>query len=211
MSKQINTGFVISPIQRRVWQLSEAEGSLSYRVRGEMRIEGELDRERLRKAVEVVVGRHEALRTSLQKLPGISIPVQVVDERTHVTFEEPESSADGRINDGAAGVNSGLYLALTRESDGCHRLRMTAPSVCLDETSVNLVARQIAERYLQPGAGSSEEEEGLLQYPDVSEWLIEAGQAEEAATGRGFWKEIVSASSSGLRSLRKDPDGTFAI
>src|SRR5579864_8961746 len=135
MSKQANTGYVISPLQRRVWQLSELDGGPCYRVRGEVRIEGELDRARLLRAVESVVERHEALRTSLQMLPGISIPVQVVEDRQPVAFEEGNGSGE---------VDGGVCFTLTQEGGERHRLRISASAIFMDEASVNLVAREIA-------------------------------------------------------------------
>jgi amino acid adenylation domain-containing protein len=216
MSKQANTGYLISPIQRRVLHLAELEGSQWYRVQGAVRIEGELDRARLCRAVEKVVARHEALRTTLQMLPGVSLPVQVVGEEKWISFaseEKHDGRNGGRGNSASSGVDAGLTVALVRESDHCHWLRIGAPSVSLDEMSVNLVAQEIAEQYLQMPGGNktSAANDDPLQYPDVSEWLNEVGQTEEAATGRKFWRDVVAGGSEGLRTLQKDLTQPFGI
>src|SRR5690348_10066531 len=210
MSKQANTGYLISPIQRRIWHLAELDGSQWYRVQGAVRIEGELDGARLARAVEAIVARHEAPRTTLQLLPGVSLPVQVVGEEQwkFLANEKPQDGRNGGTGNGASsGGNEGLTVALVRESDRCHWLRISAPSVSLDEMSVNLVAQEIAEHYLRMPDGnntSGAPDDDTLQYPDVSEWLNEAGQADEAATGRKFWRDLVAGVSEDLRTLQKD-------
>jgi len=45
-----------------------------------VRIKGELDAKQLRRAVVEVVRRHEILRTTYEYLPGMSLPVQVVND-----------------------------------------------------------------------------------------------------------------------------------
>jgi hypothetical protein len=213
MSKELNTGYLISPIQRRLWYLAELEGTQSYRVQGEVRIEGELDGVRLSRAVEAVLGRHEALRTTLQMLPGISIPVQVVgDERGNRFDIDGEQDVCASATEEASAVDGGLRLALVRESARGHWLRISAPSVVLDEVSVHLVAHEIAELYAFDGNRELLSAPGEpLQYPDVSEWLNEAAQAADAAAGRRFWRDGVSGFSSSLRYLRKEERGRFGV
>ena len=210
MSKQANTGYLISPIQQRVWRMAELDGSQRYWVQGAIRIEGQLNEMRLRQAVAAVVARHEVLRTSLQMLPGVSIPVQVVSAEQWETFAgEEKHPAWTNGGDVSADMSGGLILSLVRETDHCRWLRISAPSVCLDEISVNLLAQEIAKYYLQASLSSGEEEP--LQYPDVSEWLNEAGQVEEAAIGRKFWRDLLAGFSGNLRSVQKETSPTFHI
>src|ERR1051326_3825530 len=216
MSKQANTGYLISPIQRRIWRLAQLDGSQWYRVQGAVRIEGELDGTRLGRAVEAVVARHEAARTTLQMLPGVSLPVQVVGEewKSFANEKTQDGRNGGTGNAASSGVNEGLTVALVRESDRCHWLRISAPAVSLDEMSVILVAQEIAEQYLRmPDANNTSGalDDDTFQYPDVSEWLNEAGQAEEAATGRKFWRDLVAGASEDLRTLQKERPEPFGI
>lgn len=71
-------GFRLSVQQRWIWRTQPPEAT--FRTRGAVELEGLLDERRLRAALEVVVARHEALRTTFRHLPGMALPVQVVDE-----------------------------------------------------------------------------------------------------------------------------------
>jgi hypothetical protein len=211
MLKQEIEGYRISPVQRRIWRLADAEGWCAYRVEAVVCIDGELDRARLSRAVELVVERHEALRTRLQTLPGVSVPVQVVEERGRVDLGEYQESggAAGVGESGGPGrLEEGLRLELVGESNGRHRLRIGAPSVCLDTISLNLVAREIAQLYLgsQDGGRRSDVsgEEGPLQYPDVAEWMNEMAESDEAEDARSYWSGILA---SRRNSLPRVPRG----
>ena len=56
-------GFRLSPQQRRLWKLQQADGAGPFYTRCAVRIDGELDEERLRAALGRAVVRHEILRT----------------------------------------------------------------------------------------------------------------------------------------------------
>src|SRR5437764_1904087 len=73
-------GFRLSPQQKRLWLL-HADRSPAYRAQGVIEIEGTLDRAALGAALRQVVERHEILRTTFQRLPGTTLPVQVIADR----------------------------------------------------------------------------------------------------------------------------------
>src|ERR1700733_6828925 len=68
-------GYRLSPQQKRLWSRDCA------RQRSEMflRLEGDLDPDRLRESLRVLVARHSILRTSFEVPEGVSMPVQVVN------------------------------------------------------------------------------------------------------------------------------------
>ncbi|PYS75786.1 MAG: non-ribosomal peptide synthetase, partial [Acidobacteria bacterium] len=68
-----------SPQQRRLWSLM-CSGGTPYRVQCAALIDGPLDTPALVSALEGVVARHEILRTTFRRLPGMNVPVQVIDE-----------------------------------------------------------------------------------------------------------------------------------
>ncbi|MGA8116117.1 MAG: amino acid adenylation domain-containing protein [Actinocatenispora sp.] len=76
--------------QRRVWFLTQFDpgSAAAYVLHGALRLRGALDRAALRRAVDVVVARHESLRTGLVEVDGD--PVQVI----HPTVDSPLSEVD---------------------------------------------------------------------------------------------------------------------
>ncbi|MFC4149886.1 amino acid adenylation domain-containing protein [Micromonospora mangrovi] len=76
--------------QRRVWFLAqfEPETAAAYHLYGGLRLHGRLDRDALRAAVDLVVGRHETLRTGFAAVDGE--PVQVI----HPEVPSPLSEVD---------------------------------------------------------------------------------------------------------------------
>jgi hypothetical protein len=62
VSNQALNGYRLSPQQKHVWLLQQAGPGAAYGVAGAYLIEGALDRDALRRALGLVVGRHEILR-----------------------------------------------------------------------------------------------------------------------------------------------------
>ena len=67
----------LSFAQQRLWFLAQFEGaSRAYHIGGGLRLRGELDRQALCRALDRIVARHEALRTTFSWLDGR--PVQII-------------------------------------------------------------------------------------------------------------------------------------
>ena len=85
-TQQVIEGFRLSPQQRRLWLFPG--GSADLCIQGVVAIEGPLDRELLSRAVRRLAERHEILRASFQRLPGMDIPVQVIGERATLEVKD---------------------------------------------------------------------------------------------------------------------------
>src|SRR5215213_2480357 len=73
-------GYRLSPQQQRQWVLQQHSERSPYRVQVQVLLEGNVDPEALRKALFAVISRHEILNTTFQHLPGMSLPVQVINK-----------------------------------------------------------------------------------------------------------------------------------
>ena len=69
-------GYRLSPQQKHLWL--QQPDSPAYRAQCAILLEGDLKTEALKEAVQKVVDRHEILRTTCHRLPGMKIPFQVV-------------------------------------------------------------------------------------------------------------------------------------
>ena len=74
-------GFRLSPQQKRLWQLQEAGNNQPYRAHCAVLIEGNLNREILKSALQDVINRHEILRTTFRVLEGMNLPLQAIGDR----------------------------------------------------------------------------------------------------------------------------------
>src|SRR5205085_4554398 len=73
-------GFQLSPQQSRVGALQGAGDDTTYRAHCAIVAEGNVAPTALKKALEEVVRRHEILRTTFRRLPGVEIPLQVIGD-----------------------------------------------------------------------------------------------------------------------------------
>jgi amino acid adenylation domain-containing protein len=175
----------LSFAQQRLWFVDQfEEGSAHYHLQLRFHIQGDLDVQALRMAVEGVVKRHESLRTVI--VPHGQQPVQLVHERVEVPFTQidlHEFPDDIRIAEVdrivrsdafapfALDRDSMLRLHLLRLEPGQHELLITLHHIAADGWSLDLLTREISEFY---DAALLNREPALpelpVQYPDYSLW-----------------------------------------
>ncbi len=162
-------GFRLSPQQKHTWLAGAPE---HLRARLTARIEGNLDPEKLDAALREVIARHEILRTSYARTPGVAIPVQVIGETggygVHEGTRTPEID-----------LATGPVLHLVRDGD---TLTLELPAVSGDARGLANLLAEIAQCYADDAPGET------MQYADISEWLNELLEAEDSAAGIAFWR-----------------------
>ncbi|MBC3372511.1 amino acid adenylation domain-containing protein [Pseudomonas sp. SWRI92] len=141
-------GFELSPQQARLWRLHQTRLASAAAQRATLRIRSEqpLDGARLTNSLLALVQRHEILRTRYPQLPGLLLPMQVIDD----------SAADWQA--------LGIELQVDAQSATLH-----LPSLHLDSTSLGYLAEEWALCYLQAAPG-----EPPLQYADYAAWRLES-------------------------------------
>src|SRR5690349_3192276 len=73
-------GFRLSPQQRRLWSLQQANQKMPRRAYVVFLLEGQLNTLALESAVREVVERNEILRTRFYRLDGLEFPVQLIND-----------------------------------------------------------------------------------------------------------------------------------
>src|ERR1044072_4021517 len=175
MQREITSGFRLSPQQTHLWTLQHERTQMPERARCLIAIEGELNVKVLRRAVEVVAQRHNALRLTFQRLPGMTLPLQVLSE-TSTVWSPTEDLAET------------LHASLTVLSPLKHLLLLSVPALCADERSLQNLAREIGVAYEACLEGRAPADEPL-QYLVATEWLNELLESEEAGSGKQYWRE----------------------
>ena len=191
MTKQSVEGFPLSPQQRRIWRLpGDAGGRLAQ---GVVRLEGELEPDRLRRAVRQLVARHEILRTRFPRLPGMELPIQVIEKGAGERLRE--AAANGRDPSSWLDAESGSFdfedgppgrFLLVPESDDRHLLVLTFSSLVADPRTFDNLSRELAALYRR----MEEVTEEPVQYADFADWQNELQESEEEEERRSFWRRV---------------------
>src|ERR1700682_3308849 len=153
-------GFRLSPQQSHLWKLQQE--SHAYHAQCAILIEGDLKRASLEEALQQVITRHEVLRTTFHRRPGIKIPIQVVGRSTppdlpfidlsDLAASAQEAWVEQQFKD-QRGVpfdyvhGPVLQLALLAISKHRHLLLMNLPSLCADASSLKILVHEISRCY----------------------------------------------------------------
>ncbi|MCA1566175.1 MAG: condensation domain-containing protein, partial [Acidobacteria bacterium] len=212
MQSEIVEGFRVSPQQEHLWFLQQSSRNTSdYRSQCAVIIDGPLDAETLHLALRDIVRRHEILRTGFQYLPGMAVPVQVVNEahtsdrigwnveRYSPTSQpsSPETLLDEQLRRAKQNPFSFehgplVHAVLSVLSPVSHVLVLSLPALCADRTTLRNIIAELSLGYAARTGGKEFDEETrpeVMQYADFSEWQNELFELDETQAGRNFWRQ----------------------
>ncbi len=189
--------FPLSEAQKQLWllaQINEA-GSLAYNVNTTIELRGKLDAGRLMKAVNRIVERHEALRTTI----SADGEQQLVSSSLHIATTPTDYSALS-VEDGAAALeqwrqreshepfdlsNGALFRAgLIRLGEDRHVLSLTAHHIIADGTTMGLLLEEIAAIY----AGESGDVQAApVPFREHLEQVEKQSASPEMEISRSYW------------------------
>ena len=184
-------GFRLSPQQRRLWVLAEADGGLAYRAVALVRVAGRIAADDLAAAAGRAAAGHEVLRTVFRHPRDLRVPVQVILQEPAAPIaagELPEAATDSWFDEALrepfAFADGPLVRVAWRSCAAPETtwLLLSASTLCLDGEGLRLLARGIAAE-LEHGSPSEEP----LQYADLAEWQNAALEGADGAAGREIW------------------------
>lgn len=214
----------LSLAQRRLWFLSQTEdGSAAYNIPYELRLRGELDREALGHALDRIVARHEALRTTFTLLEGE--PVQRIAPAEACRFQLIEAEAGtpeevARLAQEEEATPFDLERGplvrgrLLRESDDLHTLLITMHHIVSDGWSMDVFAGELSALYSAYANGKSDPLPPLdVQYADYAIWQEAHVEGSLLEAQAAYWKTALAGAPE-LLSLPTDrprpPEQSFA-
>ncbi|HEU4963914.1 MAG TPA: amino acid adenylation domain-containing protein, partial [Bacilli bacterium] len=208
----------LSPGQQQLWFLDQLEpGSAVYNIPLLYRLEGALDLSALRQALQALVDRHAALRSTFPKQDGS--PVQVVAERVEVPCtvedlsalkeQERETARDRLIEDELSRGFDLLHGPLLRarlliESERSTVLLLNVHHIVFDGWSVQVALQDLAALYRAYAAGTEPDLPApSLEFTDYAAWFNQRLAGGELDGQRDFWLEQLQGE---LPSLELVPD-----
>jgi amino acid adenylation domain-containing protein/FkbM family methyltransferase len=196
-------GFTNAPVskgQRALWLMWQLDpSSPAYNTVSRWRLRGAVPPERLRAALQAVVDRHAALRTTFAPVSGE--PVQRVHRQhsvafTHVSCEgwgearveaelEAEASRPFDLADGPV-----FRAALYSPRADAHVLLLTCHHIAYDHWSLNVIARDLRRAYAELAAGRLPILDApVATYADYVRWQTDMLASDEGRRLWAFWQQ----------------------
>ena len=207
MSVETICGVKLSPQQRRLWLLQFDHGQPLI-AQCTVSLAGVVQIEKLRRALKQLVQRHEILRTTFQQLPGMIVPLQVVNDTGVFPLDEydlseydfaKQESEIAALLDHARRMQWDfehgplIHASLLKLGTDKHLLILSVTCLYTDATGLGKLVEEIARSYGETLG------EVPLQYADVSGVFNDLLNAEDAEAGRDYWAR---QDWTGLRELR---------
>jgi amino acid adenylation domain-containing protein len=191
MNNQAIHGFQLSPQQKHLWLLQQENNSHAYYSFIAVEITGNLNIETLKDAIKTIVNKHQILCTSFRCLPGMNIPLQVIEDNSDLLIKEHDLRTISTAEENHAIElliesikQDKLKISLAILSESRCILLLNLPALYADTTSLNNLLTEITRAY----TGNLDNEEPV-QYIVFSDWQNELLESEEAEIGRKYWRE----------------------
>ncbi|MBM4200484.1 MAG: amino acid adenylation domain-containing protein, partial [Gammaproteobacteria bacterium] len=184
---EMREGYRLSLQQARLAALAAGDGYRPAPLTARIRIDGPVDRQRLRDAVGAVLACHESFRTRIEQLPGMVTPVQVIEPPEGVSGLLAELSGPVDAQVWAAPVSNGgppLRLGLHALGADRHEVLVAAAREIADPASLFVFASDLARAC----GGENLSPEDVLQYADYAEWQRELLEAGDEGAAR-YWRQ----------------------
>ncbi|HEU4407574.1 MAG TPA: amino acid adenylation domain-containing protein [Polyangiaceae bacterium] len=175
----------LSFAQRRMWFLDRLHpGSVVYSMPSALRLSGPLDAEALRRALEALVERHEALRTTFEEQDGTPLqrvhppgprPLPTVDlsalDPERARDEEQRLLRDEALRPFDLALGPLLRTTLVRRGEGEHTLIVNLHHIVADGWSQGVLMRDLGRLYAAARDGAGLALPPLpVQYADYAVW-----------------------------------------
>ncbi len=186
--------------QKHLWLAAQLgrDASAAYNESFVLRLSGTLDAEALRAAVADVVGRHEALRATFHpRGEWQRISETVAFDWSRADFSDPAAAARESVVETWVSAElrrpfdlvSGpvVRASLARVGGGEHVLVFAMHHLVCDAVSVEIVQRELAERYSAHTRGEGARLAPCAQLSEFVAWLQQRETSGEAREAEAYW------------------------
>src|SRR5579883_1393787 len=190
--------------QQRIWFIDQLESQTrAYHLQLTFDLRGRLNRQALQKAFNVLIERHEALRTTFlnregrlfqQIAPRVEFRVREVDlralshdEREMTIREQVRAELDDPFDLRRGPLIRGKLIQATEET---YVLCISMHHIISDGWSLGVLQREISQLYTANVNGECAPPPPLrIQYSDYAHWQLAAFEAGEYSTQLEWWRE----------------------
>jgi amino acid adenylation domain-containing protein len=215
--------YPLSDAQRRLWVLSQFEGeSAVYNMPGFVRLESSINVTCFRDAFDLVIERHEILRTvfketSLGEVYQWVLPLADIGFRVSVEDFSPLADSERRVSDYIAldsyrpfDLEKGplMRASLLKISEDVWVFYYNLHHIICDGWSMDVLSGEVVKLYEQLNTGLSPVLDPLpIQYKDYSHWQLESLQNGSLSASRNYWLDRLSGDLSQLNlpTVKKRP------
>ena len=196
----------LSFAQQRLWFLAQFEGiRATYHIPLALRLRGALDRAALRRALDTVFARHEALRSVFVAVDG-EPQVRLLPETTGLPLIEHdlrghENASVELARLGKEEARAPFDLAqgplirsrLVQLADDDHVLLLTQHHIVSDGWSIGVLSRELTTLYQAFQQGQANPLPPLtIQYPDYAAWQRGWLSGERLERQTAYWREALT-------------------
>lgn len=189
-----------SNAQQRLWVLGQFEGGgAAYNIVTGLYLKGPVDKDRLEKAFQVAIQRHESLRTVFREQAGELRQVVVpqmpfaiayednrpgLEEKAYLQAELARATAwDFDLENGPL-----LKVKLVRLAEQAYAMLFGIHHIISDGWSVGVLIQEVIAWYVSASQGKPLELLPLpVQYKDYVAWMAERTQGPRGQQAREFW------------------------
>ena len=196
----------MSYAQERIWLLAQLGYGSQYHLSDVVRIKGHLQVEALKQAIDLLVHRHESLRTAFWQLANVTF--QVIEDKVDFQVEETDLSmhdSDIRERKFENLVNAFIARPFALESASLMRILLVKMSadeyvlgLCMHEIicdgkSARLLLKELNECYSALSKGETPDFKPLkMQYAGYAAWQRETESEEALQPQLEYWKKYLA-------------------
>ncbi|WP_371128558.1 amino acid adenylation domain-containing protein, partial [Pseudomonas sp. NFACC13-1] len=200
-----NSALPLSFAQQRLWFLAQMDGSAAYHICGGLRLKGRLSPQALHGALDRIVARHEALRTTFDKVDGEVVQCIAVEGAGFaLTFHDLSlhTDAEGELARLAADearapfdLRQGPLIRgrLVRLADETHVLLVTLHHIVSDGWSMDVLVRELGRLYQACLHGAADPLPPLpIQYADYAVWQRRWLSGDVLSEQNAYWQRTLA-------------------
>ncbi|MBE9214687.1 amino acid adenylation domain-containing protein [Plectonema cf. radiosum LEGE 06105] len=192
----------LSEAQKQLWILGNMgdDGSLAYNVSATAEFKGEFQLAAMRQAVQSLVNRHEALRTSISNegdfqyiLPNLEVEIPVINF-SYLHPEERQSQLDRWFKKESLTVFDLNQAPLCRFyilklTSKYHLLVFTAHHIIIDGWSMGIILQELATFYSAECQNFDTRLKPSMQFREYIQWQEQQVQTSEMQLYESYWLE----------------------
>ncbi|MEO1373245.1 MAG: amino acid adenylation domain-containing protein [Cyanobacteria bacterium J06635_10] len=197
----------LTEAQKQLWVLAQIseEASSAYNVSISLQLRGSLNFTALHQALQKVVERHEALRTTIgsqgdfqQILPFLKVNIPYINLYNVDSYERESKVAEWfkeeslKAFDLSEGPLFRCYVLKLEEQ--LHLLVMTVHHIVVDGWSMNVILQELGALYSQDCQGEVCQLKPPMQFREYINWQDHLSQTEEMAAHESYWLEKFASS-----------------